>query len=95
MRVDWWGKNVGIRTIGWIPVALVVVYIHARSGAWVMRPARAENALVFVLPQHSGRIEPFRNSDDDFVLLRESSKKTRRDEMGECEFGPRRTVDMV
>jgi hypothetical protein len=47
----WIGEeNAGIRTIGRVPAALVVVYIHARSGTWVIRPARVENALVFVLP---------------------------------------------
>ena len=69
-------KWLGVRTIGRIPVALVVVYKRTRSVARVVRPARVENVLVLVLPQHSGWVEAFYKSDDDFVLLRESSRKT-------------------
>jgi len=52
-----------------IPVALLL-YKHAQSGARVIRPARFENALVFVLTQDPGWISAFCDPDDDFISLR-------------------------
>jgi len=65
----WIGEKRRIRTIRRVATVLVVVYKRTRSGTRAPGPARVENVVVFVLPEHQVWVDPVRSPDDDFISL--------------------------